>query len=319
MLNPERYTDDLFDDQRLPDYKLRGFAQDHLLRLVIPANNPGGIYTTIIADTTSKFNAFFGSMDSEASKEAFSEGLSLNMENAKATAISEIVRFEGLVTFQFGKTSAAYQAFYPQGLTEYHKATISEVPGLFTRFYTAATTYLNATHPADVTNLDALFTAFNNARSAQLTALAEIDLLQTGRRDDRKALTLQLTTNMLTIALNNLGNPDNYNNYYNPAYLPMVEAALSVSGLIPASSTVIAVDEGVITQSSNLTFYNNGTEDLLFSLNDQRGVIHPNFTVTVQPGNHLRYTETLPVFEKYYVNIQNPSTVSNGKWKVVIG
>lgn len=319
MLNPERYTDDLFDDQRLPDYKLRGFAQDHLLRLVIPANNPGGIYTTIITDTTSKFNAFFGSMDSEASKEAFSEGLSLNMENAKATAISEIIRFEGLVIFQFGKTSAAYQAFYPQGLTEYHKATISEVPGLFARFYTAATTYLNATHPADVANLDATFTSFTNARAAQLTALAEVDMLQTGRREGRKALTLQLTTNMLTIALNNLGNPDNYNNYYNPAYLPLTETATSISGLVPMGSTITAVTEGIITQSSNLTLYNNGTQPLIYSLNDKADEMNHEHSVTINPGTHARFSENLPVFEKYYLIVQNPSGTNNGKWKVVIG
>lgn len=319
MMNPEKLVEDLFDDKNFADYKLRGFSQDHLLRLSIPANNPGGIYSTLITDTGSKFTAFFGAIDSELVQESINEGLTITTEETKAAAIAELSHLEGLVAFKFGKTSAIYQQFYPQGLSEYHDANLDQLPPLFNRYKTAANTHLLAGNPAEVAALIVKLDAYNNARNAQLTGFGTTSTLQAGRREDRKALTLQLTTNLLTIALNNLQNPDNYNNYYNPSYLPLTEEATSISGLINTYATITAVTEGVITQSSNLTFYNNGTEGLIYSINDQPGVIHPQYQISINPGNHLRYTETLPVFEKYYVVIQNPSGVANGKWKVVIG
>lgn len=36
------------------------------------------------------------------------------------------------------------------------------------------------------------------------------------------------------------------------------------------------------------------------------------------PGTDVAFEQTLPVFAKYFINIQNPDGVDNGKWKVVI-
>lgn len=317
-MNPEKLIEDLFDDVHFADYNLRSFTQDHLLRLVIPINNPGGIYTTIISDTTTKFNAFFGKIDDETFRLALREGLTISMESAKSSAIADIRRFEGLVTFQFGATSTQYQAFYPQGLSEYHDANLDHLPGLFTRFLSAANLYLSGTHPADVAALATLLGNFSTARNTQLTAFAEIETVQTGRRQDRKALTLQLTTNLLTIALNNLENPDTFNNYFNPSYLPLADGPLTVLGIINESSVVTAVTEGIITSSSNITLFNQGNDDLIYSISDQPGIIHPEFQRTVAAGNEYKVTDPLPVFEKYYLNVQNPNAVTKGKWKVVI-
>jgi hypothetical protein len=96
------------------------------------------------------------------------------------------------------------------------------------------------------------------------------------------------------------------------------EAAISVSGLINFNSIIMAVDTEVVTQSSNLHLYNNGNEELIFSINDVEGVIHPDYKVTVMPHTDVVYTVSLPVFATYYINIQNPHATANGKWKVVI-
>ncbi len=318
MINPVRLTEDLFDDENLPDFKLRSFTEDFLLRLNIPANNPGGIYNGIISDISTKYTNFFGKITDEATKEAISEGFTLTMEASKTAMIDQIIKLEGLVSYEFGKTSSTYQAFYPQGLAEYHDADLPELPTLFTRFVNACTANLGA-HPNDVIDTQNLKTAWDNARTAQLTLFGELDTVGSGRRQDRKTLTLGLTTAMLTIAIQNLENPDNFNNYYNPAYLPLTEDSISVSGLINFSATIMAVDSEVVTSSSDLRFFNQGTEQLIFSISDQPGVIHPTYQIVVMPGTDVAYTDTLPVFAQYYVNIQNPDAINNGKWKVQIG
>lgn len=318
MMNPEKLTEDLFDDKNLPDYKLRGFAEDFLVRLVLPDNNPGGIYTGIFNDVNTKYTNFFGKITNVASLDAISQGLTVAMENAKKAAIDQIIKLEGLVTFKFGTTGSTYQQFYPHGLSEYHNADLPELPTLLHRFLTATTTHLNATHPDDVTETSTLFSNFNTARSSQLNIQGQVSSGTTGKRTDRKALTLSITTAMLTIAINNLENPDNFNNYYNPSYLPLTDKQISISGTIAILSIITAVNEGLVTQSSNLRFYNKGTEALIVSISDQPGTIHPTYQVNVEPGTDTAYTETLPVFEKYYINIQNPHATANGKWKVVV-
>lgn len=317
-MNLEKLTENIFDDKNLSDTNLRFFTDDHLLRLSLAANNPGGIYSPLITDTTTKYNAFFGRMTDAATKKAISEGLTITMEATKKAAIDFISDLRNLVIFKFRENSATYQEFYPQGMTEYHNANLPELPMLLQRYLTAATTHLNGSNPAEVTELTTKIDAFNAARTAQLTTFAEVENLQTGRREDRTALTLQLTTNILTIALNNLLNPDNFNNYYNPSYLPQSDSTLSVSGTIAALATEVAINEGIITASSIVTVYNQGPHDLVFSLFNQGGDINPNSQITVMGGNHATYPGPLPVFDRYYLNIQNPHPNANGKWKVTV-
>jgi hypothetical protein len=278
MMNPEKLIQDLFDDEKFWDYNLRAFTEDMLQRLSLPVNNPGGIYSQLITDTGTKYTAFFGQMTNAATKKAISEGLTVTMDATKAEMIKYMSDLEGLVRFRFSATPAVYQEFYPQGMTEYHHATLPQLPMLIQRFQNAANAHLT---PAETGVLTARINAFTAARAAQTTVFAEVETLQIGRRADRKLLTLQLTTNMLTIALNNIENPDNYSSYYNPSYLPLTDKAVSVNGLIAPGATITAVNQGVVTKSSSVTLYNNGNEDLVFSVSDQPGILHPTYRFTI--------------------------------------
>ncbi len=319
MFNLEKLVEDFFDDKNLSDTNLQAFTDDALLRLSIPDNNPGGIYSQLITDTLTKYSAFFGKMTNLASKKAISEGLTITMEATKKDVIDYLSDLQNLVKFKFNETSATYQEFYPQGMSEYHDANLPQLPTLLQRYVTAATAHLVSSNAAEVTALTDKVGAFNTARTAQLTAFGEVENLQTGRRQDRKALTLQLTTNLLTIAINNLENPDNFNNYYNPSYLPLTDKAFSVNGVIAPGAIISAVAEGTIIRSSTLTLYNQGTDELIFAISDRPEFIDEVNRLTIAPGNSQRIEGTLPVFEQYFLNIQNPHPTQNGKWKVVVG
>lgn len=317
MLNPERLVDDLFDDPKLSDINLRAFSEDHLMRLSLPVNNLGGVYSTLVAETTTKYNAFFGSMTNESVKKAISEGLTIATMNARAALLAYLSKLQGLIKFKFGENSPTYQQFFPLGMTEYYEARLDELETIIQRFINAANANLLASHPTEVAELVSKANDFETARDAQQSAFAEIENLQTGRRDNRKNLTHQFTTNLLSIAINNIGNPDNFNNYYNPIYLPLTESSNTISGLIAPGTTLTAINEGIITQSSDITLYNNGNDDLIFTVNNQADTLHPTYQITIAAGNNNRFAD-LPVLDKYFVIIQNPNTTAIGKWKIKI-
>ena len=318
MINPIRLCNDLFEDEKLSDSNLRTFAEDHLLRL--SNNNPGAIYSNLITDTTTKFTAYFGKMSSEQLQSQIKEGLTVTKKDSRNAVEAKISSLQGLIKYKFGETSDVYQSFYPQGIDFYYKAKDGDLLTLLNAYQALANTHLNADFPADVTEYIALKTAFKEALAAQKNAFSLIDNLITGKNTDRKALTVQLTQNFLIIASNNIGNPDQFDDYFDPAYLPITDGPETFNGIINAGATISAVPENKITGSSNLLLENTGLIPLIFSLNNVPTSLSPNpeQQIAIQPGQRLRFTEGLPVLDKYYLIIQNTSPGENGKWHVEV-
>ena len=320
MLNPIRIVKDLFEDKELSDTNLRGFCDDHLVRLAKPLNNPGGIYNTLITNTTSKYNAFYGKIGTETSYKADAESTTAVKNQARKAATEKISQLQGLIKYKFGEDSGTYQLFYPLGMDEYYQAREAAIENLFNRFVEKAVAHLTADYPAEVTSITNLVAAFSAAYTARESAVADVDTSGTGKHEDRKILTLQLTTNFYTIALNNLENPDKFGDYFDPSYLPLSDGPETFNGIINAGITLSAVPENKITGSSNVLLENTGLIPLIFSLNNVPTSLNPNpeQQITIQPGQRLRFTEGLPVLDKYYLIIQNTSPSENGKWHVEV-
>lgn len=318
MLNPIRLIKNLFDDEKLFDADLRSFTDDHLVRLARPANNPGGIYNALITITTTKYNSYFGKIISEADYKALAESTTINRNLARKAAEEKISVLRNLIAYKYGESSGIYEEFYPLGVREYLDAREGEIGTLFTRFVNKATAYLTADFPAEVTAITHLVSDFNAAYIARETAVADVDNTGSGKEQDRKALTLQLTTNFLTIAINNLENPTTYENYYNPAYLPISEGPQTFNGIIEKNTTINAIPAGHITRSSNLLFKNTGNNKLIFSVSDTPATIDPANQLILEAGQQLRVNDTLPPLTTYYINIQNPDAAQNGSWHIEV-
>lgn len=316
MLNLIRLVNDLFDDEKLFDPELRSFSEDHLVRLSQPENNPAGIYSGLITDLTNKYNAYYGKITNEATKKAIAEGTTATRNAARKAAEEKISQLQGLVKYKFGETSGTYQEFYPLGASEYQNAREGDVGTLFDRFVGRAVAHLTADYPADVTAITNLVTAFDNAYTARETAVAQVDIAGTGKLADRQALTTQLTTNFLTIAINNIGNPAKFNDYYDPRFLPITDSVESFNGTINATATITAVPTGHITESSEVRLRNNGPVDLEFSLSNLPATMEPG-ALTVEAGQELEVSD-LPVLENYYLNVRNPHATENGRWKIQV-
>lgn len=95
---------------------------------------------------------------------------------------------EGRVRDKFAKGSGPYAEFFPQGIQEYTKARLGQIPGLLTRLITAATKYKAELGPE---------------------LLAE----------NRTALELQVGKNILAIASHHFGSPERATDYFNQSLL----------------------------------------------------------------------------------------------------
>ncbi|MGE0636682.1 MAG: hypothetical protein AB7G44_11305 [Bacteroidia bacterium] len=317
MINIVRLCFDLFDDEKLSNANLRGFTEDFLIR--VSGNNPGGIYTALITDTTNKYTNFFGKISSELVKEAISQGLTIATTNAKVAVIGELSKLQNLVKYRFGETSSIYQEFYPYGMEEYHQSKIDDLGPILDRFVTAANTHLSA---AEAAPAGTLTTAFKTARTAQVTVFAEVDVLETGKHADRKELTKQLTFDFLTIASNNIDDADAFDDYYNPRFLPLSDTSnftLREGDTTPGQLYVIDTNGLTIGDGTYLLLENNTGTTMRYFFTSSPGNgptgnyadIAPNSTVEHKAGE-LNFSAANPVF-----SVQNVGGVA-GKYRVKI-
>ncbi len=230
MLDPIRLVTDIFKEKNLSDSNLRAFAEEFLIRLAQADNNPGGIYNQLLLDTTTLYQNYFGSITNQLTKEAIGKGTTVVMKQARTAVIAKLSSLQGLVQFKFGDGSATYQEFYPRGMKEYHHATLDGLNIPLMRYRSTATMHLTADFPGEVTEVTGLINTFLNTRQTQELVYAEVEGIATNRHKHRKALTLQLTKSFLIIASNNLENPDKFNDYYVPRYLPIRKGKKKAKG-----------------------------------------------------------------------------------------
>ena len=324
MYNPLKLIEDNFDDRNFTTINLKGFTEDHLVRLSKPVNNPGSIYSSLITATTTKYNAYYGKISNELTYKAIAEGTTITRNDARKAVEEKISNLQGLIKFKFGEASGVYQEFYPLGAREYQDAREVEAGPLFERFVTAATTHLTTDYSAEVTAISDLVDAFNTAFAARESAVSDVDNVGTGKEIDRKALTLQLTTNFLTIALNNIENSGKFQDYYNPFYLPLSESNNSQT------------EEGTITADQVL---NISPEGLVFTGNTIIELLNPSATTlryyfaadpSAAASNSLPFVDVYPNEQKnktatelgldpthQFFNVQNLFNVT-GTYKVII-
>ena len=126
---------------------------------------------------------------------------------------------EGIIRGTWGKESSQYQEFYPQGITEYTKATRAKMNELMDRYLQAATNYA-AELPANFIDLfNTLINNYKTSRNLQLGKMGDVsgDKLETAQ--NRDILETQLMSNVLVIANNNIGNTDVMKVYFTQHYI----------------------------------------------------------------------------------------------------
>lgn len=189
------------------------FAQDHEAKLV--ANNPDGARDEMIALTATRIDAVSEKQARETTAAAVQKARTATKDKYRKTIEETVSRQSGLVVAKLGKDSPAYLEFFPAGLTEFHNARDSEVAPLLERLIEAATAHLPELTPTfqELSDTWEAVTGEASSRRAKRKTTAE------GRADAIQALEIQLTRNLLTLALEFLGQPEKANVFFNSSLL----------------------------------------------------------------------------------------------------
>jgi hypothetical protein len=309
-----KYFQILFLSMQLSRERLKLFTEDHIQKLT--ANNPGGIFTAILTAVTNAYTAYYGDLSNEAVLDAVKQGKTVAM-NASRDAVEKYIREgENLIAYTYRDNPAVYQEFYPQGMTEYYKADLPTFGTIADRFKSALTT-----HAADFTLLfvsdyNTLFNTFTANRTAQLLAFGNLG----GEREElattKEDLAKQLTTNLLTIALQYVGDEDKADVYFNQGILnaAFAEADRKVTKEINPGELQNAFDN-VSNPEVQLSFKNEWESDLIVGfMPDATGV--PT-QVTVPAGNEvtLNASEFGWTTVNKFLNVKNASLAA-GKYTV---
>ena len=118
MINLETIFKNHFNTDRISDDNIQKFAEINLQRM--SANNGGGEFTQMIADTTAAYTGYFGAITDEDTKFAVQQGLTIAMNNAmkgfqdwiSKKAVHQVIA-------AFGEDSPEYQEFFPLAMASF--------------------------------------------------------------------------------------------------------------------------------------------------------------------------------------------------------
>lgn len=202
-----------FDSERISDDRFNNFTNDHLQRLSATGN-----YSTLVTTLSDVYTNWSGATLTEATQEAIKQGQSKSMKASLAAMIAAVRQKEGTVRGQYGRDSNAYQEFFPEGLDEYNHANLGNIDIKMKRLIAAATAHADDV-PGLAEQFTDLFTAFTKARNAQRGGKGQVSSAKTTSTHTRDVVEQQLMVNVLTIALDHIGDVNGGLAYFDQALL----------------------------------------------------------------------------------------------------
>lgn len=302
----------IFAQAKVGDAKFRMFVEFHLQGMI--NHNPGGIYDDIIAACTAAYMNYYGALEDEATKIAIREGKTAAMNISKTDLDGFISRQEGLIRSKWGKDSEQYQEFYPQGISGYTKANLSEYDILIERYKNAVTAHVADFEAAFVADANAKITAFLTIRAAQINLLNLVSGKRTVSATSREDLEKQVMKDLLIIASNNVGKPEVMPDYFDQSIIRPASKKI-YTGNVAANSTVnvlvhlFEADETVIIN-------NTGNSKMQFGL--CADALQP---VTIGVGLSPGETKSVPAAELgditlKHLNATNVNPTVSGSYEV---
>jgi len=261
MINLKRLFKNLLDDEKISIGELTNFSSDGIERL--RANNPGGIFTTILTDTEAKHDAFEDAQGSLDTDQAEREGRTIDMNIVMAAFTKKVRQVEGLISWTYKEKPGIYEEFYPLGLTEYNRMTVEGAEMLITRFVKAVNKH-NADLPVSVvTDFNKVLKDVENSRKEQLKEKGEVGGSADAVRTTKRELGIQWTYNVFTIAREFIDQPQKADVYINQKLLndaagqPFELSSGSVDG---NSIAVIEFDSELVDNKTPVTLRNQSPD-----------------------------------------------------------
>ena len=191
MLIPEKVLGNFFDDERITSSRLANFASDCKNRLT--SANGSGEYTTLITQLDAPLASLQKELSELDTAQAQQKGKTQTVNQQLTTFKKTLSDKEGVIADAVGGyDSPAYLEFYPQGLNEYSKATLTQMPVLVKRITAAATKYAAQLSPALVATLQGFETNWFATRDEQQKLKGAVSDNRTDRGEARTAVELAL-------------------------------------------------------------------------------------------------------------------------------
>lgn len=321
MIRISRFFENLFDDKEISVGELTNFSSDHIERL--RANNPASEFDQLLEDTETKHNALETAVNALGTDTAQREGRTKDMNEVVADFKKSVSRVEGLISYTFGRQSGTYQEFYPQGITEYTNMTIEQAEELIKRFSTAVDNHGPELPSGVVAEFQQHLADYQAARTEQLKEKGEVGGSRDEVRKAQLALQLQLTVNVLTIALKFSNDTEKADVYFDQSLLndaagqPISRISGSVNG---NTISGIDYDSELVENETLITFRNassNATLEFYFTENagDEPGTLK----VQVGPENETIISAAEVGFDatKVILQVKNLDAIA-ADWEVEI-
>jgi len=192
------------------------FAQSHLERLIANKPEEGGtlfgvsiitIFETMIADMQAKFSSWASGREVITTVKAQREGKTISL-NSSIKGVKKFIAMKyGVIKDKYQNMPAVLEEFYPQKLKDYSRVTKKSADKLFKRFINAVTAHQSDFDAAFIAEANELYAAYLGSYDAQLQKIGKEKDGISSISDARKALTLQLFKNLLTLVLINADDP----------------------------------------------------------------------------------------------------------------
>lgn len=282
MRNLEILFSDLFGDSRITNPRLETYTLDHVARIV--ANNPGGVFGTLITDTNSALEAFGQAYNLKGGNVGDRKASTVAKNTARKNFTNFIRQQEGTIRGKFGENSTPYIQFFPNGLSPFNDATDIGYMGLLNNIKARATQYVADLGAPFETQVDTLAAAYMGAEANQTTEKGDVsnarDVLTTERTD----LTRQLTINALTIALHFPLDTDKRSVYFDTSLL-FAQKRTRIHKGEPAAGVTVKVTKITYEAGKFVKMQNKGATGLTFQMYLLGNPVGNSFSIAA--GNEL--------------------------------
>ena len=222
MIRISRFITDLFDDPRISIDRLFDYAEDNLQR--IKTTNPANVFDGIIANTETKLQT--------ARDKHTAWQLNVGQREGETTAVGlaiadwkkqarKIWKYAGYI---YDENPQKMETIFPQGLEFYTDIDLNEAEGkmdlLVARLAANSADFV----AGDLTDLDTIVQNFKTVRGNQQTEKGEVSSARNEYYIARKALTLQLSVNVHTVAIQYPGDEAKTDVYFDQSLLFAPEA-----------------------------------------------------------------------------------------------
>jgi hypothetical protein len=314
MINLRTFFIDHFNSSRISDDNMKKFAQTHLSRL--QASNTAGTYSALIAQTQLVYTPFEQAMYAEDYAHSTQQGNTVQVDDMFYNFKTLVSQKEGFVRGTWGINSPQYQAFFPEGLTEYSNCTKANVEMLMNRMISAADTYQGELGVEFLNFFTNLKDDYITARTNQLNKIGEVEVDKTATANARQALAAQLMQNVLVIASNHVGRTDMVEDFFDQSFIRSNAAPDdgSIADTI-APNTTVNIESMGINLNSQFTFINTGAVPLHFGIETNATAEVLNGLI-VPPGATIQanYIQLLGsnASGSTYLNVTNHNAIQGG-------